>query len=320
MHFELKDLELFLAVVDAGSIAKAAARCYTSASAISKRLSDLEKHLGTPLLLRSSQGISLTPAGHTLQLRARSLLDQVWQMQGELRDFQLGLRGQVRLAANISSIVEFLPHALAVFMQRYPEIQIHLQQQVSHAVAQAVADNVADLGLISAPVPHAGLTIIPFRQDRLTLIAPADHSLAAHVSVRFSDILDYNFVGLPPGSALHQCLLRAAAEFGRNLQMRIQVNSFDAVGAMVAAGLGIGIVPHAAAQAYVQPLGLTMIELLDDWALRQFYLCLRSPASLSVASKLLFDHLLDGDGQPSPTTMPASSNSDTSLRENWVML
>ena len=205
-------------------------------------------------------------------------------------------------------------------MRRYPEIQIHLQQQVSHAVAQAVADNVADLGLISAPVAHPELTIIPFRQDRLTLIVPADHSLAAHRCVRFSDILDDNFVGLPPGSALHQCLLRAAAEFGRTLQMRIQVNSFDAVGAMVAAGLGIGIIPHAAAQAYVQPLGLTMVELLDDWALRQFYLCVRSPASLSAASKLLFDHLLGGGSQASPTTMPASSNSNTYLQEDGVML
>src|SRR4051812_40437617 len=108
MRFDFKDLELFVAVAESGSIARAAERSHTVASAISKRLSDLEASFGTALLNRGARGIELTAAGHALLTKARKLLAQADQLDEEIEKHSAGTQGQVRVFANMSAIVEFL--------------------------------------------------------------------------------------------------------------------------------------------------------------------------------------------------------------------
>lgn len=294
MRFDLKDLELFVATAETGSIAKAAERCHTVASAISKRLSDLEAVYGTALLVRSSKGIATTPAGLALLARARAVLHQARQLDLELRSYSAGVRGQVRVFANISAIVEFLPSALASFLSAHPEIQVELEEQVSGAVAQAVADNLADLGIVSEVSASHELVLIPFREDELVLLVQPDHPLSVCQRIDFRDALDFDFIGLHSDSALHYRLLRAAADAERALHLKIRVTSFDAVCAMVAAGLGIGVVPKAATTPYAASLGLVPLPLNDAWARRRLHLCVRSLEGLSAAARLLLDHLIAG--------------------------
>ncbi|MDD5037181.1 MAG: LysR substrate-binding domain-containing protein [Methylococcaceae bacterium] len=293
MHFDLKDLELFVAVAEAGSIAKAAEHCHTVASAISKRLSDFEARYGTALLVRSSKGIDPTPSGLAILARARSILYQAGQLDRELRGYSSGIRGQVRVFANISAIVEFLPSALAEFLSAHPQIQVHLEEQVSSIVARAVAENRADFGIVSEIPAGKDLTMIPFREDELVLIVQPDHPLGRRGQVDFCETLDFDFVGLHGDSSLHYRLLRAAADAGKPLNLKIQVTSFDAVCAMVAAGLGIGVVPKAATTPYTASLGLATLALNDAWAQRRLHLCVRSLQGLSAAAQLLLEHLAE---------------------------
>ncbi|HEX4487744.1 MAG TPA: LysR family transcriptional regulator, partial [Terriglobales bacterium] len=282
---------LFIAVAEAGSIAKAAAQCHTVASAVSKRLSDLERSFHTPLLARSSKGVTLTPAGHSFLVRARGVLNQATQLEEELRAFSSGVRGQVRVFANISAIVQFLPRALAKFLAQHKDVRIDLEEHVSSVVAQAVADRVADVGIVSDIPAVRQLELLPFREDQLVLVMRRRHPLAGRKSVRFADALAYDFVGLHSNSSLHYRLLREASEIGRPLNLRIQVTSFDAVCAMVAAGLGVGIVPRGAATPYTRSLGLASVRLNESWARRRLHICVRSLAELSPAARLLVDHL-----------------------------
>jgi DNA-binding transcriptional LysR family regulator len=290
MRFDFRDLELFIAVAEAGSIAKAAERAHTVASAVSKRLSELETQFGTPLLVRGAKGVALTAAGHVLLIKARALLYQADQLEHELQQHASGVRGQVRVFANISAIVEFLPDALASFMKLHPEVQIQLEEQVSSTIAQAVADNRADLGILSEQPALEDLITAPFRADELVLVTRPDHPLAQQASVSFVETLDQPFVSLHADSSLHHLLLRAAADAGKQMNLRIQVTSFDAACAMVAAGLGISIVPRAATTPYLQSLRLASIPLSNEWAQRQLLLCTRK-GELHAAAKLLLEHL-----------------------------
>ncbi|GGP18421.1 LysR family transcriptional regulator [Silvimonas iriomotensis] len=291
IRFDWKDLELILALAETGSIAAAAQRNHLVASAVSKRLSDLEQQFGAALVERHARGVRLTPAGEALRARAVHLLDEAHRLQGELQDYASGVTGHVRLFANISAIVEFLPRALAAFRDTYPGIRVELQEQVSADVAQAVRAGVADLGIVSE-LPHMpDLTFTPFRQDELQLVVPAGHPLAAREQLPFTAALDYPLVGLHANSTLHVRLTREAAQAGRELRPLVQVTSFDAVCAMVAAGLGVGVVPRAATTPYVQSLGLTGLTLSDDWAHRQLCLCTRADTVLSPATHQLFTHL-----------------------------
>ncbi|HWF91007.1 MAG TPA: LysR family transcriptional regulator [Terriglobales bacterium] len=290
----MKDLELFVAVAEAGSIAKAAQQCHTVASAVSKRISDMEASFHTALLVRRSKGVELTPAGHALLARSRGVLTQASQLNDELAEFASGVRGHVRVFANISSIVEFLPAALASFLSKHRDVRIHLEEHVSSVTTQAVAASVADVGIVSEASAAAGLTFVPFRKDELALVVSPGHSLAARKSLHFAEALDFDFVGLHSNSSLHYLLIREAAQSGRSLKLRIQVTSFDAVCAMVAAGLGVGIMPRAAATPYIDSLGLKSITLRDAWAKRKLYLCIRSKESLSSAAREFVNHLTGG--------------------------
>jgi len=291
MQFSLKDLELFVAVAEAGSIAKAAKRCHTVASAVSKRISDMEDSFHTALLVRRSKGVELTPAGQALLARSRGVLNQASQLNDELTEFASGVRGHVRVFANISSIVEFLPAALASFLTKHRDVRIQLEEHVSSVIVQAVTDSVADVGIVSEAAPAKGLTLVPFRKDELVLVVSPGHPLAGRKSLKFAEALEFDFVGLHSNSSLHYLLIREAAQSGRPLNLRIQVTSFDAVCAMVAAGLGVGIMPRAAATPYIDSLGLKSIALRDDWAKRKLFLCIRSRESLSSAAREFVNHL-----------------------------
>lgn len=291
MRFDLRDLELFVAVAEVGSIARAAERSHTVASAVSKRISDLEESFGTSLLVRGARGVELTAAGHALLVRARTILHQSTQLDEEMRRHASGMRGYVRVFANISSIVEVLPGALATFNANYPDIHVHLEEHVSSATAVAVADNSADLGIVSELPAIDGLTTVPFRNDDLVLVLKPDHPLASRSSVAFADIANEPFVGLQASSSLHNLLTRAGAEAGSAPNLRIQVTSFDAACAMVAAGLGISILPRGATAPSVRSLSLVVVPLSDAWAHRQLFLCARSGVELHSAAKLLFEHL-----------------------------
>ncbi|HEY5809727.1 MAG TPA: LysR family transcriptional regulator, partial [Povalibacter sp.] len=272
LRFDLRDLQLFVAVADAGSIARAAERSHTVASAVSKRISDLEESFGSALIVRGAKGVELTAAGHALLVRARALLHQAQQLDDEMRRHASGARGYVRVFANISAIVEFLPGTLAAFAAQHPDIHVHLEEHVSSAIAVAVADNSADFGIVSELPVIDGLDTVPFRNDELVLVMKPDHPLAKRAPIAFAETAELPFVGLHSGSSLHNLLSRAAADLGVTLNWRIQVTSFDAACAMVAAGLGISIMPRAATTAYIRSLSLTAIPLSDSWAQRQLFL------------------------------------------------
>jgi DNA-binding transcriptional LysR family regulator len=291
LRFDLRDLQLFVAVADAGSIARAAERSNTVASAVSKRISDLEEDFGSALIVRGAKGVELTAAGHALLVRARAMLHQAQQLDDEMRRHASGARGYVRMFANISATVEFLPGMLATFAARHPDIHVHLEEHVSSAIAAAVADNSADLGIVSELPIIDGLKIVPFRNDELALVLRPDHAIAKHTSVAFTELLTLPFVGLHAGSSLHNLLSRAAADVGAILNWRIQVTSFDAACAMVAAGLGVSIMPRAATTAYIRSLSLAVVPLSDEWAQRQLFLCMRSGVELHPAAQRLLDHL-----------------------------
>lgn len=291
LKFDFRDLELFVAVAETGSISRASERCHTVPSAVSKRISDLEQSFSAELIVRGGKGVELTSSGHAFLVRARVLLHQAHQLEDEIRRHASGTRGYVRVFANISAIVEFLPKALAIFAAKHPDIHVHLEEHTSAAIALAVADNSADFGIVSEMPLIDGLRTVPFRRDELVLVTQPNHSLASRNSVAFDEVIDQPLIGLHTNSSLHQLMMRAAIDSGATLNWRIHVTSFDAVCAMVAAGLGVAVIPRAATTPYIRSLGLKVIALTDSWAARQLFLCAPSKKPLHGAAQLLFDHL-----------------------------
>lgn len=294
MKLDPVSLRLFVAVMEENAIARAAAREHIAPSAASRRLAELEDALRVELFARSNRGTEPTAAAYALLHLARGVLNDLDGIATQMQDFRAGVRGHVRVVANISAITQFLPGELQCFMAAHPQVDVRLQEQISTAVAQSVAENAADVGILNHGSYGERVTLLPYREDELVLIVPAGHALARRRSVRLADALACDFVGMHPGSAINNLLTRAAAEQEMPLKLRIQVTSYDALCLMVSAGLGVAVLPRGSAQIYRGTLALRAITLDEPWARRRLSLCVRSEESLSSVARLLVDHLRAG--------------------------
>ncbi|MDD2547248.1 MAG: LysR substrate-binding domain-containing protein [Burkholderiaceae bacterium] len=300
-RIDLTSLQLFVAVCELGSIGRAAEREFIAASAVSKRLSDLETTVETTLLNRHSRGVTLTPAGESLLHHARAVLFGLERMQGELREYADGVRGHVRMHANISAIVQFLPEDLGAFARQHSQIKIDLQEHLSTDVLQAVQEGAADLGVCHTGQGAGWLQSRPYRQDHLRLVVPLGHALSALDAIDFEDVLDWDIVGLHAHSSIGLAMRAAATAAARPLRLRIQVTGLDAMCRMIDNGLGVGLVPDRAF-ALMQGVGqLTAIPLRDAWARRELRLVARDFEALPMAARLLVEHL----GAAAPGHLPA---------------
>ncbi|CAN7381514.1 LysR substrate-binding domain-containing protein [Pseudoduganella sp. LjRoot289] len=291
---DLTTLQLFLAVQEEGTLTRAAEREAIAVSAASKRLVDLEQAVGVALFARKARGMELTPAGHTLLTHARRLLLSVEKIGIELAEHAQGVRGYVRMVANLSAIVEFLPEDLRAFLQLHEQVKLDLEERPSDSVVRGVEDSWADIGICSGDVDTRDLHAELYRRDALVLVMRADHALAARASAPFAATLDCDHVGLHVNSSINSRMHLAAREAGRVLQVRIQVPGFDAVCRMAQVGMGLGVIPREVFQAIGKPLGLVSVELEDPWAQRELKIVVRDPHALSPVTQALFEHLRSG--------------------------
>jgi len=291
MRFDLTDLRLFRHVVETESITRGAERAHLALASASARIRGMEDVLGVPLLKRGRRGVQPTDAGRALLDHARIVLQQIETMRGELGAYSRGLKGHVRLLANTAAMSEHLPALLAAFLAANPSIDLDLEDRESPAIATAIAVGDADIGIATEASLVPGLESHPFRPDRLVLAMASGHPLAGKRQVGFAELLDLDFVGLTRGTALDEHVTRHAARLGRALRLRVRANSLDAVCAMVAAGVGVGIVPEATARRQRRALPLAMVRIAEPWAARQLTLCVRDSRRLSRPARRLFDAL-----------------------------
>ena len=292
-RIDLTSLQLFVAVCELGSIGRAAEREFIAASAVSKRLSDLETAVDTALLYRHSRGVTLTPAGESLLHHARTVLFGLERMQGELSEYADGVRGHVRMHANISAIFQFLPEDLGAFAQEHSQIKIDLQEHLSSDVLHAVQEGAADLGICNVAMASGALQLQsrPYRSDHLMLVTPAGHALSARSAIAFEELLDWDIVGLHANSSISLAMRAAAAAAGRPLRQRIQVTGLDAMCRMIDSGLGVGLLPDRAFELMRGVGDLTAVPLQDAWAPRELRVVARDFDALPVTARLLAEHL-----------------------------
>ncbi|GGH58192.1 transcriptional regulator [Comamonas phosphati] len=308
-RIDLTSLQLFVAVCELGSIGRAAEREFIAASAVSKRLSDLEATVDTALLYRHSRGVTLTPAGESLLHHARNVLYGLERMQGELSEYAEGVRGHVRMHANMSAIVQFLPEDLGAFAREHSQIKIDLQEHLSPDVLSAVAEGTADIGICTlggqqqTPQPDSKQTTVQltqgnvplqyrhYREDRLVVVVPERHALAERDGVAFAEVLEWDIVSLHTGSSISLAMRAAAAQAGHALHQRIQVTSLDAMCRMIDNGLGLGLLPDRAFELMHGVGHLRAVHLSDDWARRELCVVARDFDALPVTTRLLVDHL-----------------------------
>ena len=303
---DLQTLRLFAAVCDQRSIARVAEQESIVGSAISKRLAQLEDTVGTPLLLRKRRGVVPTPAGETLLEHARTMLASVGQIERDMAAYATGTRGHVRMLVTASVMAESLADDVAAFLQdpAHRSIQISMEERVSPDVVQGIREGSASIGICWDAADLSGLQTRSYRSDHLAIVAHASHPVAQLPTVRFADVLGYEFVSMPALSAGQVLLADPAAVEGKTLAHRVLVSNFDAALRVVRANLAISVVPREVAAPFAQTAPVRIVPLSDAWAQRRFAICYRDEQALSPAAQLLVQHLARASAQEAPEALP----------------
>ena len=291
MRFDLVDLQLFIAVAETRSITNGAERVHLALASASERIKGLEAALGVSLLVRGRRGVELTAAGESLLDHARIVIHNVEALRGDLAEFAKGMKATVRLLANTSGISEYLPKALAAFLGQHPHISIDVEERESGEIAHAIVTGAAELGLAAEHALPVTIERIPFSEDRLVLVAPREGELTGRRQIDFREVVERDFVGLITSSALHAHVTGHAARLGARLRFRARMNNFDAIGQMVAAGIGVAVMPEVAARRCARSMKIDIVRIRDSWANRRLAICARSFKSLPKPAQQLAEHL-----------------------------
>ncbi|MDP2257889.1 MAG: LysR family transcriptional regulator [Polaromonas sp.] len=269
-RFDLVSIRLAVACAQTGSLTAAAREGHLALAASSRRIRELEDALGEALFERHARGLTPTAAGRVFVKHGLTLLQTMDSLGGELADLRQGIARHIRLAASTAAIIQFLPPLMARYAVLEPQLRVDLEEQTSETVVTSLREGRADLGVFVEGPDTAGLTTQLFKQDQLVLVLPAGHRLAAsQTPLPFADTLDEDWISLTAGAAMLQQQQQAALAANKPFRLRMQVRSFDAVCHLVASGLGIAVLPKAAALPTLRAMKLKSRPLLDAWARRR---------------------------------------------------
>jgi DNA-binding transcriptional LysR family regulator len=289
-RIDLMSLSVFCFIARAGSISKGAEQANLAIGAASRRLSELELSLGVLLFERHSRGVVLTPAGVALKKHSERILDEIRQLTSDMEDYSKGLKAVVRLWTNTAALSQGLPAELAVF-EAAQAIRVELQEQDSRAIVLALLDGRADLGVVAEGTMLLGLQTTSYKEDRLVLAIPSTHPLTSAPTIRLTDTVGFDFVSLPSETSLTQRLASHFAELGVAVKIRFHVRSYEAMWHMVAAGMGLAILPRAAAQTFIRTTAVQIRDIEESWAQRRLLIAARGFDVLPRASVALLEHL-----------------------------
>lgn len=233
---DLTLLRSFLAVVDAKAVTEAADRIGVTQPALSRRLQQLEDHLGIELLARGRKGAAVTEMGKLVEAEARLIVTRYDQMRELIKTHQ-GLKGgTVRIGGGATAVSFILPKAIADFQQYHPDVHFHLKEAGSTEIAADVIASRLELGLVTLPVQDRELDTVPLMKDRIVLVAPKAHELACpRRTIQMNELDGRNFVGFEAGTAVRQIIDSSLRKAGVEANVVMELRSIPGILRMVAA-------------------------------------------------------------------------------------
>lgn len=297
MRLDLFDLQLFLNIVETGSLTRGAEYSSISLQAASERIKKLEQHYQVNLFIRHSGGVKLTFAGQVFAEHAQAILQQGQQLSRAMAVFSEGQHSNISLWCNSSAQSEYLPLLLPKYLVNNPNIQIDLKEAESNDIIAALTNGTAKLGLISSFFAAPHLQTQEFSDDPLVLICPEQHDLSSGKALKLGDCLNYPFVGLMQYHSLQQSIEAQARLLHCEIQYRLRLPNFAAIAQVVANGVGIAIMPQRAAQRLAKLYAFKQIQLTGDWANRKLLLAAKNFNELSAAYQHFSQFLLSAEIQ-----------------------
>lgn len=244
---DLRQLRYFVVLGETLHFGRAAERLHISQPPLSRQIAALEASLGTELLRRNSRSVSLTPAGSAFLKHARDILASVDLAVRSARAHQQGLSGELRVSFTMCAAWNVLPRLLRHYRQRYPEVEVRLEEVMPRDLEQTLGRGSADVG-ISFPETHGEhLHYQRLLDEPLCAVLPENHRLAATSEVAVEALADEDFITFPSSTAptLHEAVIGHCRRRGFEPRIRLETHLQQTIVNLVAEGLGVSLVPDS---------------------------------------------------------------------------
>lgn len=265
---ELRQLQYTLKIAEERNFSRAADKLHIAQPSLSQQLSKLEQELGVKLFQRNTSTVELTYAGASFIEHAKKIMDAVEQLRQEMDDISQLRAGRVVIGSMPITGSHLLPYVLPAFKEAYPEIQVALLEDTSLNLEKLTAGGGTDLSLLSLPLQEPSLTYEPIGEEMIDLAVPPQHPLAALEArtekVSLELLKDEPFIVLKKGQGFRKLTIDLCRNAGFEPNVVFESNNIETVQSLVAAGMGITLVPRFIARAKRSELIPVYLPLASD--------------------------------------------------------
>ncbi len=260
MHISFRQLKLFLALADSGSVSAAAKAMHVTQPTASMQLKEISLAVGLPLYEVISKRIYLTDTGKQLASTARDMLAS-WELFSQSVDATRGLtRGKLKVAV-VSTAKYFMPRLIGGFCKKYPDIDVSLEILNRDGVVQRMRDNLDDIYIMSQPPVDMDLADEVFMQNPLVMIASSKDPLSRQKAISLRDLAEKRFILREKGSGTRMSADHYFQKQKFRPDIRMELGSNEAIKEAVAGGLGIGVVSKHALHGHTKEHGVAVIDI-----------------------------------------------------------
>lgn len=238
----LRQMEVFRAVMMTGGVSGAAQLLHVSQPAISKVLAQAQRQLGFALFERVKGRLVATPEAQALHAEVEALWRGVERVRDVSRSLGSPRGGMLNLVVTASLAPYLVPRAIALLEQRFPDLQVRIEVLIAPILVDALLDQSADVGVALLPIEHPNLVRVRSYQCGFGCVVPPGHRLARKRRVAPADLVGERVIGSPPDTPYGQALLRAYGPQADQVRVQVQVRSSTTACWQAQAGLGVAVV------------------------------------------------------------------------------
>ena len=278
----LRDLKYLVALADHKHFGRAAAACYVSQPTLSTQIKKLEDELGVPLVERAPRKVMLTPAGRDAAERARRIVAEVEQMKEAARRSQDPEAGTVRLGMFPTLGPYLLPHVVPRIRARFPHLELLLVEEKSDVLLSRLREGKLDAGLLALPVADDQLHTEFLFEEPFVLAVPESHPLAQRGSLTLAELSHQQLLLLEDGHCLREQALDVCRLSGANEKSEFRATSLETLRQMVAADVGITLLPTLAVKPPVaRSPNIHLLGFSDSHPSRRIAMVWRKSSAMS---------------------------------------
>ena len=258
----LRDLQYLVALAEHRHFGRAADACFVSQPTLSTQIKKLEDELGVPLVERTPRKVLLTEVGRDIAIRARDVLNEIEQIRGVARRTLDPESGTVRLGIYPTLGPYLLPHALPLVRAAFPRLELLLVEEKTEAVLRLLREGKLDAGILALPLHEDSLHTEFLFEEPFLLAVSGDHPLAhKQGQLKLADLSNQNLLLLEDGHCLRDQALEVCHMAGAGEHAGFRATSLETLRHMVAANVGITLLPVTAVKPPVAPVeNLHLIE------------------------------------------------------------